>query len=190
MTPIKISHTSYFSSFISQNFARPPPFSLISLGSPIPFLKKPFFWHAPPPSHKNWMVLKIQVIGLVMHVQYRCVQLILYLFPQSSNEGLTTEEGVRKEASCVHGQKICQGLYYTDLILRFWTHLLELNVKPCFFLGQLPCATDRLLRLTSSANLAAEPWVCCVMGQVYSCSFSSLRVKLYFNCYTKRDNNQ
>lgn len=37
------------------------------------------------------------------------------------------------------------------------THLLELNVKSCFFLGQLPCALARLFRRTSSANFAVEP---------------------------------
>ena len=61
------------------------------------------------------------------------------------------------------------------------THLLLLNAKACFLLGQLPSLWARLFRRTSSANFAVEPWSCWVIGQVYSCSFSELKVTLYFS---------
>ena len=88
---------------------------------------------------------------------------------------------------CIHISLFYQMTSWNCLQLQFkgklqnLTHLLLLNAKACFLLGQLPSLWARLFRRTSSANFAVEPWSCWVIGQVYSCSFSELKVTLYFS---------
>ena len=88
---------------------------------------------------------------------------------------------------CIHVSLFYQMTSWNCLQLQFkgklqnLTHLLLLNAKACFLLGQLPSLWARLFRRTSSANFAVEPWSCWVIGQVYSCSFSELKVTLYFS---------